>query len=116
MSESTAPAGRSAAVSRTAVFGSADRIGVLVLVLMFLGGLWLVAAPFIVGYQHRSSDWSDGTTASVAVGAGVAVLALATLVAFVAGIGYEVTRLARRPQRSEEASAPADPVDPVDNP
>ena len=108
MSQPTPSRGTTDTAARPAVLNNADRIGVGVLVLIFLGGLWLMAAPFIVGYQQRSSHWSHGTISSFTVGAGVSVLALATLVVFVAGLAAEMTRLARQLQRSEDGSSVAE--------
>ena len=64
--------------------------------LILLGGLWLMAAPFMVGYQDRTTHWTDGTVDTFVVGAGVAVSALATIVVFVAGILFELSRRAPR--------------------
>ena len=69
-----------------------DRIGLAVLVVMFLAGLWLMVAPFLVGYQARGGDWSNGTLNEFAVGGGLAVLALATIVWVVAGTLHELSR------------------------
>lgn len=84
-----------------------DRLGVGVLLLMFLGGLWLMAAPFIVGYQDRTTNWTTGTINIFAVGAGVALLALTTIVVFVAGVLFELARNSRRALLDE--SRPAEP-------
>jgi hypothetical protein len=81
----------------------ADRVGVGILVLMFLGGLWLMVAPFMVGYQDRTAHWTNGTINIFIVGAGVALLALATIVVFVAGVLFE---LARRNRALQEEPTP----------
>ncbi|QDP98235.1 hypothetical protein FOE78_22080 [Microlunatus elymi] len=87
------------------MINSRDRLGVGVLCLIFLGGLWLMAAPFIVGYQPRSGHWSHGTISSFAVGAGMSALALATGIVFVAGILYELPRVGRSALDPEVATA-----------
>lgn len=59
---------------------TSDRISLAVLGVMFCGGLWLMAAPFIVGYQDRTTHWTDGTISIFTVGGSITVLALATVV------------------------------------
>src|SRR5690606_23469073 len=39
-----------------------------------LTGVWLVVAPFAVGYQPDGADWVDATIIGVATGAGLIVL------------------------------------------
>lgn len=79
-----------------------DRLGVAVLVLMFLGGLWLMAAPFIVGYQDRTANWTTGTINIFVVGAGLALLALTTIIVYVAGVLFELARNSRRAVPDQE--------------
>lgn len=95
MSQSRGSTGASTRVS-TRVSNVGDRLGVGVLVLMFLGGLWLMAAPFVVGYQDRTVKWTTGTINIFVVGAGVALLALTTIILFVAGVLFELSRNSRR--------------------
>lgn len=73
-----------------------DRIGLAASALMFLGGLWLMAAPFIVDYQSRGSDWTGGTISIFAVGGSVSVIALIMIVAVVGGFLSDLSRSARR--------------------
>ncbi|MFE3449678.1 hypothetical protein ACFXJ8_12155 [Nonomuraea sp. NPDC059194] len=67
-------------------------IGVSALALLFLGGLWLVAAPFVVGYQPRGDEWSDATVNDVWVGGLLTAGAFAALVAYAADALRELTR------------------------
>lgn len=92
--DDTRPAGR------TALMNQPDRVGVVALVILLLGGLWLMAAPFIVGFQDSAADWSDGTIGAFAfaVGGGVAALALATIVVVVAGVLFDLSRASRDQQ------------------
>lgn len=83
---------------RTALMNQPDRVGVVALVILLLGGLWLMAAPFIVGFQDSAADWSDGTIGAFAVGGGVAALALATVVVVVAGVLFDLSRASRDQQ------------------
>lgn len=87
---------------RVSLMSPPDRLGVAALVVAFLGGLWLMAAPFIVGYQGRSASWTHGTINIFAVGGGVAVLAFAALVVVAGGVLVELSRTAQRgPQHAE---------------
>lgn len=103
------PSGGTDASTRvsTRVSNVGDRLGVGVLVLMFLGGLWLMAAPFIVGYQDRTAKWTTGTINIFVVGAGVALLALTTIILFVAGVLFELSRNSRR--ALQDAERPEEP-------
>lgn len=83
---------RAPAIRRPGLVNQKDRIGFGVLILMFLGGLWLMVAPFLVGYQSRGGDWSDGTLNEFAVGGGLAVVALVTIVWIIAGTLHELSR------------------------
>ncbi|MER6948457.1 hypothetical protein ABZ297_14175 [Nonomuraea sp. NPDC005983] len=60
------------------------KLGVSALVLLFLGGLWLVAAPFAVGYQPRGAAYADATVNDLWVGGGLAAVSFAALVAYAA--------------------------------
>ena len=88
---------------RAAVINTRDRVGFALLVVIFLGGLWLMAAPFIVGYQVRAAHWTHGTTDEFVVGAALAVLSLATLVVCVGGALRELSR--RTPSAPTSGSA-----------
>ncbi|MEU7900723.1 hypothetical protein AB0B45_48835 [Nonomuraea sp. NPDC049152] len=61
-----------------------SKLGVSALALLFLGGLWLVAAPFAVGYQPRGDEWTDATVNDVWVGGLLAGGAFLALVAYAA--------------------------------
>lgn len=61
-----------------------DTLGVTALVLTLLGGMWLAAAPWLVGYQHRGADWSTGTVNEFWMGIGLVALATAALTTYVA--------------------------------
>lgn len=49
-------------------------LGVYLLLLMFIGGLWLIVAPFVMKAQAVGAAWSAGTINDVAAG-GVLVFA-----------------------------------------
>lgn len=93
---------RSTATLQPTSANPGDRLGVAVLVLMFLGGLWLMAAPFIVGYQDRTANWTTGTINIFVVGAGLALLALTTIIVYVAGVLFELARNSRQALRDQE--------------
>lgn len=73
-----------------------DRVGMGVLALLSLTGLWMIVAPFLVGYQGRGADWPSGTTNDVVVGIVLAVLPLVALVTLFGGALAELARNARR--------------------
>jgi hypothetical protein len=58
---------------------------------MFVG-VWLLIAPFAVGYQPDGADWVDGTIVGVATGAAVLLLGLLTLVVVAGALRAEVRR------------------------
>ncbi|MGN9837661.1 hypothetical protein ACTMTI_06030 [Nonomuraea sp. H19] len=68
------------------------KLGVSALVLLFLGGLWLVAAPFAVGYQPRGAAYADATVNDLWVGGSIAVLSFASLVTYAADALRELAR------------------------
>ncbi len=73
-----------------------DTVGMGVLTLLTLSGLWMTVAPFLVGYQARTSDWAAGTTNDVVVGITLVVLSLVALVVLFGGALGELARNARR--------------------
>ncbi|MEU4549147.1 hypothetical protein [Nonomuraea dietziae] len=87
-------------------------VGAVAAVLALLAGLWLMIAPFALGTQPESEDWSNPTITEFSTGLGVAVIGLAGTAAFAAAI-YEdlVTRglvtVRRRAPEPEPAPAPA---------
>ncbi|MEV5888252.1 hypothetical protein [Nonomuraea fuscirosea] len=60
------------------------KLGVSALVLLFLGGLWLVAAPFAVGYQPRGGSYADATVNDLWLGGGIAAVSFVSLVVYAA--------------------------------
>lgn len=79
-----------------------DKVGMGILGLLTLSGLWMMLAPFLTDTQKRGADWSVGTTNDFFVGLVLAVVALAALVAVLAGGLSAVARRARaRAARTE---------------
>lgn len=68
-----------------------DKLGIGALVLMLLGGAWLAAAPFIVGYQSRGGHWPEGTRNEFFVGIGIMVVAVTALIVFAANALAEIS-------------------------
>jgi hypothetical protein len=60
------------------------------LVLLFLAGAWLVAAPFALRFQHSGAPWTGATRMDMAVGGGLVVAAFA---GFFAGLGGRVREM-----------------------
>ncbi|MEV4059650.1 hypothetical protein [Nonomuraea dietziae] len=87
-------------------------VGAVAAVLASLAGLWLMIAPFALGTQPESADWSNSTIMEFSTGLGVAVIGLAGAAAFAAAIYQNlVTRglvtVRRRVPEPEPAPAPA---------
>jgi hypothetical protein len=61
------------------------RAGLAMMALIFLAGLWLVAAPFAVRYQPPHAAWTGITRADVGIGSALAVTALGGMLAVIAG-------------------------------
>ncbi|MBO0890733.1 MAG: hypothetical protein J2P14_07445 [Acidothermales bacterium] len=68
-----------------------DKLGIFALVLMLLGGAWLAAAPFIVGYQSRGGHWPEGTRNEFFVGVGIMAVAVTALIVFAANALAEIS-------------------------
>lgn len=62
-----------------------SKIGIAGVVAVFAAGLWLVAAPFAVGYQHRGAGWTGVTRADVITGGLLAVAGFAGIFCVIAG-------------------------------
>ncbi|WP_327108070.1 hypothetical protein [Nonomuraea glycinis] len=73
------------------------RLGVCALVLLFLAGLWLVASPFVVGYQPAGAPYTAATVNSLWLGGGLAGLSFITLVLYAADALRELTTRAEHP-------------------
>ncbi|MEV1168534.1 SPW repeat protein [Nonomuraea sp. NPDC049784] len=69
------------------------KLGKVGLALIFLAGVWLVAAPFVTGQQPMREPWTAATRDDVIVGAVLAVLGLAGFFTALAG---QVADLYRR--------------------
>lgn len=61
------------------------RIGVAGVAVVFATGLWLIAAPFALGYQHAGAGWTGATRTDVITGGALAAAGFAGLFAVVAG-------------------------------
>jgi hypothetical protein len=51
-----------------------------------LGGGWLIAEPFVLGYQHADARWADATKVGVFTGSGILTLGFLTLACFTAAL------------------------------
>ena len=61
-----------------------DKVGLTALVVTLLGGVWLVAAPWIVGYQPSGAAWTAGTRNEFWLGFGLVAVTLGALIVYVA--------------------------------
>jgi hypothetical protein len=81
-----------------------SRVGVGGLVAVFAAGIWLVVAPFAVGYQVAGAGWTGATKTDVITGGLLAVAAFAGLFGVTAGRVSELYADAR-PAASLAATA-----------
>ncbi len=79
--------------------------------LALLGGFWLLAAPWLLGYQAGvASGWTGATRTDFWTGAGVVVVALATMWGYATTLAVELrsgTRRAPAPSTTADHAAPA---------
>jgi hypothetical protein len=77
-------------------------------------GIWLVLAPFAVGYQPDGAGWVDATLIGVVTGGVLIVLGLGTLLVLALGLRDEARRHGIDPVTSAEPievdPAPEDPT------
>ncbi|MFG1947360.1 hypothetical protein [Nonomuraea sp. NPDC048826] len=71
------------------------RLGVTALALLFLAGIWLVAAPFAVGYQPRDAAFTPATVNDLWIGGGLAAVSFLGLVWYAADLLRELTARGR---------------------
>ncbi|MGI5268289.1 hypothetical protein ACQEUU_03985 [Nonomuraea sp. CA-218870] len=67
------------------------RLGVTALALLFVTGLWLVAAPFVVGYQPRGAELTAATVNDLWVGGALAGGSFLGLAGYAASALRELT-------------------------
>jgi cytochrome bd-type quinol oxidase subunit 2 len=85
------------------------RAGLAMIALVFLAGLWLVAAPFAVRYQAPHAAWTGITRADVGIGSALAVTGFGGMLAVIAGRVREMYADAAATARGEERSTPPTP-------
>jgi SPW repeat len=61
------------------------RIGMVGVVAVFAAGIWLIAAPFVLGYQHQGAVVTGTTRTDMITGGVLAVAGFVGLFAVVAG-------------------------------
>jgi cytochrome bd-type quinol oxidase subunit 2 len=61
------------------------RAGFAMIALIFLAGLWLVAAPFALRLQPPHAAWTAMTRADVGIGAALAVTGFGGMIGVIAG-------------------------------
>jgi hypothetical protein len=62
-----------------------NRVGVAGVVAVFLAGAWLIAAPFVVGFQAPGAGWIGATKTDVIAGGLLAAAGFAGLIGVIAG-------------------------------
>lgn len=65
-------------------------------VVVFLAGTWLIAAPFVLRFQHAGAPWTGAARMDVVVGA---VLAVAAFAGFFVALGVRVKEMYQTAQR-----------------
>ena len=81
-----------------------SRIGVAGIAVVFAAGIWLVVAPFALGYQLAGAGWTGATKTDVITGGLLAVAGFAGLFGVTAGRVVELYADAR-PAASLAAAA-----------
>jgi hypothetical protein len=61
------------------------KLGTAGVLAVFAAGLWLVAAPFAVGYQHPGAGWTGATRTDVIAGGLLAVAGFAGVLGVIVG-------------------------------
>lgn len=84
-----------------------SRLTGLILVIFAGAGVWLMVAPFTVGWQHRGGGWLPATETDLVTGAIVLGLSLITLAAYLA-----LTLRARLREALAPGPAPGQPSQP----
>ncbi|MBO0776510.1 MAG: hypothetical protein J2P34_09360 [Actinobacteria bacterium] len=84
-----------------------SRLTGLILAIFAGTGVWLMIAPFTVGWQHRGGGWVPATETSLVTGAIVLGLSLITLAAYLA-----LTLRARLREAPGPGPVPAQPSQP----
>jgi hypothetical protein len=72
-----------------------NRVGVVGVLAVFAAGVWLVAAPFALGYQPVGAGWTGATKTDVITGGMLAAAGFAGLFGVVAGRVVELYADAR---------------------
>ena len=72
-----------------------SRVGLAGVVAVFAAGIWLVAAPFALGYQPAGAGWTGATKTDVILGGLLAVAGFAGLFGVTAGRVVELYADAR---------------------
>jgi hypothetical protein len=72
-----------------------SRAGVAGVLAVFAAGVWLVAAPFALGYQAAGAGWTGATKSDVITGGLLAVAGFAGLIGVAAGRVVELYADAR---------------------
>jgi hypothetical protein len=80
-----------------------------------LTGIWLIVAPFAVGYQPDGAEWVDATIIGVVTGAALVVLGLVTGIVLATALRAEARRHGLLPTTSPaDAPMDSDPDEPSD--
>ncbi|MCL4543287.1 MAG: hypothetical protein M1118_01605 [Chloroflexi bacterium] len=70
-------------------------LGIVTLVVTLIAGLWLMYAPFVIGYQQVGADWTLATKNDLVVAILVVGLSLTGFVGYVAMSLQDALRAAK---------------------
>ena len=80
-----------------------SRVGLAGVVAVFAAGIWLVAAPFALGYQRTGAGWTGATRTDVIAGGLLAVAGFTGIFVVIAG---RVSELYANPRSAASLAAP----------
>jgi hypothetical protein len=92
------------------------RVGLVMTVLGFVGGVWLFLAPFIVGYQEVGQDWIDATRNDLWAGGALMAVSALTFFLFAAFALRDAVIRADERRRAEEEDTQSRGSEPASGP
>lgn len=82
---------------------TATKLGVTALAVLLLSGVWLIVAPFVVGYQPRGAAWTDATRNDLWTGGLLVAISFLTLTGYAAAELRALVHRIDRPTASGQA-------------
>src|SRR5579862_7889436 len=85
-------------------------VGLGASLLTLLTGAWLILAPFALGFQPYTGDWTDATKNDFWFGIGISVVALAGMILFAMALLTTLRQAELLPAQARPRATPAAPV------